>query len=81
MYKIKFLNLNLDMKTLDIELIDANCMEIIAKVQMFEIAQLTASNPIKGFFPAYDSAQVKVAEVYISIQFESLKGNLKKIAF
>ena len=37
------------MKTLDIELINEITMEVIGKVQLFEIGQLSSSNPIKGY--------------------------------
>ncbi|CAF0712537.1 unnamed protein product [Brachionus calyciflorus] len=67
-----------DMKTLDIDLIDSESKDLMGKVQVFEIPQLTPSNPIKGYYAAFDSNQVKIADVYVSIQFESLQKNLKK---
>lgn len=36
------------MKTLDIDLIDESTMQIIGRVQIYEIGQLTATKPIKG---------------------------------
>jgi hypothetical protein len=37
------------MKTLDILLIRESNMEIVGKVQLYEIGELTDSNPIKGY--------------------------------
>ena len=37
-----------DMKTLDMDLLDASTMRLLAKVRMHEIGQLAAHNPIKG---------------------------------
>ncbi|RNA39037.1 C2 domain-containing 3, partial [Brachionus plicatilis] len=65
-----------DMKTLDIDIIDDQSKKIIAKVQIMQISELTPSNSIKGYFPAFDSSQIKIADVYVSIQFESVHKNL-----
>lgn len=37
-----------DMRTLDIDLINETSMQAIARLQLFEIGQLTVLNPIKG---------------------------------
>lgn len=66
------------MKTLDIDLINETTMQTIGKVQLFEIGQLSVINPIKGYYSAFDESQKKVADVNISIELESLKGNFNK---
>jgi hypothetical protein len=62
------------MGTLDISLLNENNMQIIGRVQIFEIGQLSIANPIKGYFSAFDESQKKIADVNISIELESLKG-------
>lgn len=66
------------MKTLDIDLINETTMQTIGKVQLFKIGQLSVINPIKGYYSAFDESQKKVADVNISIELESLKGNFNK---
>jgi len=61
-----------DMKSLDIDLIKEDTMESIGKVQLYEIQQLTFSNPIKGYYSAFDKNQTKIGEVYLSVHLETL---------
>jgi hypothetical protein len=61
-----------DMKSLDIDLIKEDTMESIGKVQLYEIQQLSFSNPIKGYYSAFDKNQTKIGEVYLSVHLETL---------
>ena len=63
-----------DMKTLDIELLNEATMQSMGKCQLFEIQQLSATNPVKGYFSAYDSSQTKIADVFVHAQLESLSS-------
>jgi hypothetical protein len=59
-----------DMKTLDIELINESTRRCEATVQINNISELSTQRAIKGYFPAFNHAQVKVADVSVSIKLE-----------
>ena len=62
------------MKTLDIDLIDEKTMQLLGKVQIHEIGQLSCIDSIRGCFSAFDEFQVKTADVFVDIQLSQAKG-------
>lgn len=64
------------MKTLDIDLIDEKTGQLLGKVQIHEIGQLSCIDSIRGCFSAFDEFQVKTADVFVDIQLNQAKGKL-----
>lgn len=64
------------MKTLDIDLIDEKTGQLLGKLQIHEIGQLSCIDSIRGCFSAFDEFQVKTADVFVDIQLNQAKGKL-----
>lgn len=66
-----------DMKTLEIEVVNEKTMDSLGKAYVHELGQLSPSSAIKGYFPVFNSHQIKIAEIWVSMRLESPRGKLQ----
>ncbi|XP_048589193.1 C2 domain-containing protein 3 isoform X3 [Nematostella vectensis] len=71
-----------DMGTLVLDMVHGPAKLLLGQASVPNIADLSASYPIKGFFPVMSVSQPssKVAEIYVSVKFESVSAAYNRLS-